>query len=148
MSKPYRQAVMAIILKPDGCFLIGSSPRDGGYKFPQGGLEINESPDNGLIREIKEELGLELSKEDILIRLEHTVKYPYPDHKPYAQIYSGQEMHVFAIKISESFFPVAQDNEFDQFHWITPEKMALFDFQYRRSAYDEAISQLLKLLQT
>lgn len=146
MTKPYRQAVMAIILNSDNCFLIGSSPRDGGYKFPQGGLEADESPENGLIREINEELGLVLSPDDILHKVEHTVKYYYPEYKPYAQRFAGQEMHVFAIKVEEHFSPIAQDDEFDQFHWITQEEMSLFDFQYRRPAYEKAIAELMKLL--
>lgn len=146
MAKPYRQAIMGIILKPDGSFLIGSSPRDGGYKFPQGGLEADENPERGLIREIKEELGIVITQNDILLKLSTTVKYHYPDYKPYAKTYSGQEMHVFVIKIHEHIDPVAQDEEFDQFYWITPEEMTCFDFQYRRPAYEDAISQIMKLL--
>lgn len=144
--KPYRQAVMAVILKSDKTFLIGSSPRDGGYKFPQGGLDLNEAPKEGLIRELKEELGIEIDDGDILFKLENTVKYNYPEYKPYSKIYSGQEMHVFVISFQNRFTPVAQDDEFEQFHWITQNQMNQFDFTYRQIAYMQAIEQILELI--
>lgn len=98
MDKPFRQAVMAIILKDDGTFLIGSSPRDGGYKFPQGGLEDGEDEKTGLFRELYEELGTVLKDEDILELLPKSIKYPYPSHKPYSKKYTGQELYVFVVK--------------------------------------------------
>ena len=54
MKTPIRKAVMAVIVNDDSTILIGSSPRDGGYKFPQGGLEPNEDIITGIKRELKE----------------------------------------------------------------------------------------------
>ncbi len=50
-----REAVRAIIIKNDKILLIHSNKGD--YKFPGGGVEENESHDEALIREVKEETG-------------------------------------------------------------------------------------------
>lgn len=141
--KPLRQAVMAIILKPDNTFLIGSSPRDGGYKFPQGGLEENEIHIDGLFRELKEELGTVLTIDDKIIKLPQSFKYPYPDHKPYSEKYSGQELYVFVINYRETMSFIPQDNEFNELHWVSKQEMNQFDFRHRKNAYYDAIELAL-----
>ncbi|MCB9188819.1 MAG: NUDIX hydrolase [Flavobacteriales bacterium] len=146
MKKPYRQAIMGILLKSDGSFLIGSSPRDGGYKFPQGGLELYEKPEDGLIREVLEELAIEIARDKIFFRMEKTVKYPYPNLEKYASEFIGQEMFVFGVRLEDDALPVAQDDEFDQFHWIQFHEMTNYDFQHRTNAYNTAIQELLKFL--
>ncbi len=140
INKPFRQAVMAVIIKDDNSFLIGASPRDGGYKFPQGGMDENETPLDCLYRELKEELGIQLNHEQILKKLDFTVKYNYPNYKPYSKIFTGQEMHVFVIKHHNSMTIVPQDDEFSELLWITKNQLKNFDFMYRGAAYFEAIS--------
>ena len=60
MGKIYRQAVMAVIINDESKVLIGYSPRDKSYKFPQGGLEGEEDLITGIQRELKEELNYHL----------------------------------------------------------------------------------------
>lgn len=61
--------VAAAIQGPDGRFLMHRRPphkRHGGlWEFPGGKVEPGEVPANGLIREIDEELGLSLRKQDL-----------------------------------------------------------------------------------
>lgn len=145
LLKPFRQAVMAIILKDDGSFLIGSSPRDGGYKFPQGGLEEGETKLEGLYRELNEELGTVLIESDSITTLPDSYKYPYPSDKPYSKKYAGQELHVFVVKHRVSMTFIPQDNEFDKLFWIKKEQMISFDFKHREPAYNKAISTFYDL---
>lgn len=146
MTISYRKAVMAILLRSDGSFLIGSSPRDGGYKFPQGGLEPDEEPENGLVREVFEELGIKIERDKIFFRKENTVRYSYPNSEKYSSKFIGQEMFVFGVLLEDHVIPKAQDDEFDEFHWITQKDMASFDFRHRTLAYYEAINELRKFL--
>ncbi len=137
---------MAIILKPDNTFLIGSSPRDGGYKFPQGGLEEGEDKKDGLYRELQEELGTVLTSDDKIIKLPQSFKYPYPEHRPYSEKYSGQELHVFVVKYRKTMSFVPQDDEFDKLHWIAATELDQFDFRHRKEAYYNAILKALKMI--
>lgn len=45
------------------------------WEFPGGKVEVDESPENALIREIREELNMEINSLQFLITVEH----PYPD---------------------------------------------------------------------
>lgn len=146
MTKPYRQAIMAIILNEDKKFLIGNSPRDGGFKFPQGGLDENEDPRDCLVRELFEELGIVLEIKDIMHQLATTVMYDYPSYKPYSEIFKGQEMYVFIIKYHNDMQPTPQDEEFDQLYWIDQHELNQFDFSYRKIAYEKAIEEMMKLI--
>ena len=61
----YREAVRGIILNGKKLLMIYSS-KDGDYKFPGGGVELGETYEETLVREVKEESGaLELIKEAI-----------------------------------------------------------------------------------
>ena len=61
------QAVaVAIITKPDGTYLMTSRPAGKGWagwwEFPGGKIENNETPEQALIRELQEELGITATK--------------------------------------------------------------------------------------
>ena len=47
------------------------------WEFPGGKVEAGESPENALIREIQEELAMEINELNFLINVEHT----YPDFR-------------------------------------------------------------------
>ncbi len=70
--------VTAALIKREGRFLIArrsSGPRAGLWEFPGGKQEKDESLEACLVREIREELGLEVS----VIRHFVTVEHHYPD---------------------------------------------------------------------
>lgn len=139
MNKSFRTAVMAIFVNNEHKVLIGSSPRDGGYKFPQGGLDKGETTIEGLKREIKEELGLDLNSEDILEEYFEKVRYHYPEGSIYSTNYIGQEQVVFKIKHRNEMIITPQNDEFDNLIWIYPKDIEHYDTQYRAEAYKKAL---------
>ena len=80
MGKIYRQAVMAVIINEESKVLIGYSPRDKSYKFPQGGLEDEEDLITGIKRELKEELNYHLLHDHILEVYEEKVSFQFVLH--------------------------------------------------------------------
>ena len=60
MSKPFNVRVYAIILR-DEAVLLTTEPFNGGtvIKFPGGGLEFGEEPEDTVCRELREEFGLD-----------------------------------------------------------------------------------------
>ena len=137
MKYGVRQAVMAIIVNSENKVLIGSSPRDGGYKFPQGGLEPNEDIISGIKRELKEELAITIINSDIIEVYDKKVSYTYPDDDYY--IFESQELHVVKIKFNESMRLIPQDDEFDELHWIAVDELSIFNFEFRFEAYKKAL---------
>lgn len=71
---PHAHVVAAAILK-DGKYLLGKRPTGkllgGLWEFPGGKVELGESPEAALAREIKEELGMEVEVMEHLITVEH-----------------------------------------------------------------------------
>lgn len=139
MVESFRPAVMAVLVNDENKILIGSSPRDGGYKFPQGGLDKGESSLEGIKREVMEELGLDLKEEDILEEYNEKVKYYYPNKYNPNNNHVGQEQIIFKIKYRENMNLIPQDNEFEELIWICAKDLDKYDTQHRTEAYKKAL---------
>lgn len=137
-KKSFRIAAMAVIVNDQNQVLIGSSPRDGGFKFPQGGLEPNEDAISGIKRELFEELGIRISDDDILFFASEEVHYLYPPEDPY-YIYKGQRLSVIKVQYNDSMKLIPQDDEFEELHWISPSDLHSYDLGFRLKAYARAI---------
>ncbi len=137
-KKTFRIAAMAVIVNDQNNVLIGSSPRDGGFKFPQGGLESNEDPLTGIKRELKEELGVSISDKDILKVISEKVQYLYPPEDPYF-IYKGQRLSVIKVRYNTSMKLIPQDDEFEELCWIQPKELKNYDVGFRLEAYLKAL---------
>jgi len=137
MSKIYRQAVMAVIINREKKFLIGYSPRDKSYKFPQGGLEKGEDAITCIKRELIEELNYQLEDKDILSIYQEKTAYPFPpDVHP---VFMGQQLQIVKIRHNPNSSIIPQDDEFSVLHWIYPSEMNLYNFEYRTEAYRRAL---------
>jgi len=142
MKQEVRKAVMAVIVNQDK-ILIGSSPRDGGYKFPQGGLKTGEDFINGIIRELKEELNVDITENDILQSYTEKVSYTYPDEDRY--IFKRQELNIVKIQFDDKMILSPQDDEFDELYWIYPSKLKNYNTNFRADAYTKAL-EICRLL--
>ncbi|HZJ12809.1 MAG TPA: 8-oxo-dGTP diphosphatase MutT [Methyloceanibacter sp.] len=80
-KRPIVIVAACALLDPDGAVLIAKRPEGrplaGLWEFPGGKIEAGEEPEEALIREIHEELGIDIAKSDLtpLIFASHA----YPD---------------------------------------------------------------------
>lgn len=68
------EVVAAVIVKDNKVFCCKRGPgRDleGYYEFPGGKIEVNETKEEALIREIKEELNIDISIDSYITTIEH-----------------------------------------------------------------------------
>ena len=80
------EVVAAVIIKDNKVFCCKRGPgRDleGYYEFPGGKIEVNETNEEALIREIKEELNIDISIDSYIT----TVEYDYPSFHLIMHVY-------------------------------------------------------------
>lgn len=128
----YRQNVAALLLNADGALLI--CERDtvpGAWQFPQGGVDKGESIENGLYREIREEVGLKKSHYEVVERRDG-YRYLYPPEVRARKIKKhgnhGQEQTYFLCKLRAKAPEInvnQSPREFRDYRWIRPEEFDL-----------------------
>lgn len=104
------EVVAAIIVKDGKVFATrrGYGKWQGWWEFPGGKIEAGESPEDALVREIREELDAEIAVGDLV----ETVEWDYPDFH--------LTMHCFLCSLlSES----VHLNEHEAAAWLTPETL-------------------------
>lgn len=118
MSAPL--LVVAAVLERDGKILIGQRKHDARkhplkWEFPGGKVEAGESPEEGLARELREELGIEAV---IGLRLD-SYEFFYPG--------SPLPTHLLFYRVTE-FTGIPQNLDFEQILWVTPLELPSYDF--------------------
>ena len=104
------EVVAAIIVRDGKVFATrrGYGKWQGWWEFPGGKIEVGESPEDALVREIREELDAEIAVGDLV----ETVEWDYPDFH--------LTMHCFLCSLlSES----VHLNEHEAAVWLTPETL-------------------------
>lgn len=137
MGEIFRQAVMAVIINKKNQILIGYSPRDKSFKFPQGGLENNETISACIHRELMEELDYQLKSAYIIKIYEEKIRYPFPANCH--PIFKGQELSIVKINYDLNANTIPQDDEFDTLIWIAPHEIINYNTEYRADAYLKAL---------
>ena len=61
----FRANVGIVLIRDDRQVFLGGRTGGRGWQFPQGGVRRDESPEQALFRELKEEIGLELDHVEI-----------------------------------------------------------------------------------
>ena len=110
--------VVAAIIHEDGKILAtqrGSGDFAGMWEFPGGKIEPGETPEQALVREIQEELEVEIVPEEFLVTVEHT----YPTfhltmHCFMASTASGAPIHLLEHSAAKWTSPA----ELDSVNWL------------------------------
>ncbi len=126
-ARVYRPNVAAILVDPRGRILVGERvDLPDSWQFPQGGLDPHESPEEGLPRELYEELSLEPG--DYAVETKRgPYRYLFPPGRT-KQGYRGQEQHYFRLRL---LAPASKVNvhttqpEFRAVQWIEPAEFRL-----------------------
>ena len=88
-----------------------------GYDFPGGGIELGESTEGALIREVKEETGLEV-KIGKIIHCEHSFfKLPYKGNFVHS-IHMYYECYIVGGELSTDYFDEQEKQYADKPEWV------------------------------
>ena len=129
MAKTIR-VVAAVIRKGDRIFATqrGYGEFKDGWEFPGGKIESGETPQDALVREIKEELDTVIQVNDLI----ETVEYDYPSFH--------LSMDCFWCEIIEGNLNLL---EAEDSRWLTKERLYDVDWLPADKGLIQTISQLL-----
>jgi 8-oxo-dGTP diphosphatase len=113
----HHHAAVGIVIDNQQRILISKRPahklKGGFWEFPGGKLEENETPEQALVRELQEEVGIQVLKHEPLMQHHHD----YAEHSAF--------LDVFVIT---RFIGVARPLEGQNIQWISIEEFANFRF--------------------
>jgi 8-oxo-dGTP diphosphatase len=111
--------VAAVIERADRRLLIGQRRKEDTsplkWEFPGGKMEQGESPETALARELKEELGVTLTRSSEIGRVQHI----------YAEAAAELEIRFFAAAVAEDQIV---SNAFEKIAWVLPKELGDYDF--------------------
>ncbi|EFA81862.1 NUDIX hydrolase family protein [Heterostelium album PN500] len=159
-KKLFRKCVGAVVFNEEGNLLVGrrSSLKKaavGKWQFPQGGVEKDEDYYNAVLRELKEEVGLELSGDyslKYIDRLQSPIEYLYErietshDRKTHGQsivwyFFYMNSKHIDRVKLDNE----PEQQEFDQVQWMSfddllqPENIVSFKLEMYQQLQKQSI---------
>lgn len=121
----YRKSTLAVILNKENKILLTQNKNyhDNEWDFPGGGVEENETDDQTILRELKEELGTD--KFVIIKKSSRIDKYEWPNEVIERKLLEkgkscrGQQRSQFLVKfLGESSDIKIQENELKKVLWI------------------------------
>lgn len=151
----YRLNVGIILSNDQGQVFWARRVGQDAWQFPQGGIDNEETPEQAMYRELKEETGLSPRDVDILGCTNDWLKYRLP--KRYVRrnqipICIGQKQIWYMLRMlgSESSvdLSVCDKPEFDCWRWVDywePARRVIF---FKRKVYKRALKELEPLIVT
>lgn len=127
-EKPYREGITAFILDNQNNILIVqlNNYKEDEWALPGGGLEGDESQEQALLRELKEELNINKNDIEIVARAVKPIKYQFSQDfimnskSEAAKKYIGQEKQPFLINfIGDKNSIKKQDEEIREHRWVS-----------------------------
>jgi putative (di)nucleoside polyphosphate hydrolase len=123
------------------------------WQFPQGGLVKGESLEEGMYRELNEELGLLPTDVSILAQTKDWLIYDLPEHlirhhqKP---VCIGQKQHWFLLRLLSDDETIYLDNhdeqEFIDWSWVDYDYPMAHVVAFKQKVYEAALQELKPFL--
>lgn len=156
-SSSYRPAIGIIVVNARGQVLVARrKDMKNQWQFPQGGIDPNESPREAVLRELKEETGIDESSVDVLGNTQTYLKYDYPPrvmqelNVDKAWRYAGQQIQFFLVRYFGSDDGIDVQNvpkpEFDAWKWVDYWEPLSLIVEFKRNMYDLALTELMPKL--
>jgi N-acetylglucosaminyldiphosphoundecaprenol N-acetyl-beta-D-mannosaminyltransferase len=154
ISRPYRQNVSGVIINPKNNKILILNRRKNltEWQFPQGGIEDDETAEEAVLREMKEETGL--SKLKIISKIDRTFRYYWPIHWPketvretvyYNKKWCGQEQTIFLLQQTKSEIPKLGEEHGD-YQWINKKELLEKTHPIRHQLMEIALKEINKYI--
>ncbi len=120
-----------------------------GWQFPQGGVKENESADDAMFRELREEIGLQPQHVEIIGRTSDWLHYDLPrscKRQGGLSHFRGQKQLWFLLRLTGCDGDVCLNQsdspEFDHWRWVTYWQPLKQVVHFKRDVYQKALQEL------
>jgi putative (di)nucleoside polyphosphate hydrolase len=148
-SQGFRANVGIILCDARGHVLVGGRVGQNSWQFPQGGIRVDESPDQAMFRELEEEIGLAPPDVEVLGSTSEWLRYRLPEQfirRNVQPLCIGQKQRWYLLRMTAAETSLRLDTtatpEFDRWRWVEywqPVREVIF---FKRAVYVQALRQL------
>jgi putative (di)nucleoside polyphosphate hydrolase len=148
-AQGFRANVGIVLIRDRGDVFLGGRSDGRGWQFPQGGVRHEESAEEALYRELREEVGLEPGDVEMLASTRNWLRYRLP--RRYVRRRSrplciGQKQRWFLLRMvggdERLRFDLTTQPEFDSWRWVdywSPVREVIY---FKRHVYARALDEL------
>jgi len=148
-AQGFRANVGIVLIRDSGDVFLGGRSDGRGWQFPQGGVRHDESAEQALFRELREEVGLEPGDVEMLAATRSWLRYRLP--RRYVRRRSqplciGQKQRWFLLRMlggeDRLRFDLTTAPEFDSWRWVdywSPVREVIY---FKRNVYARALEEL------
>jgi putative (di)nucleoside polyphosphate hydrolase len=148
-AQGFRANVGIVLIRDRGDVFLGGRSDGRGWQFPQGGVRHEESAEEALYRELREEVGLEPGDVEMLASTRNWLRYRLP--RRYVRRRSrplciGQKQRWFLLRMvggdERLRFDLTTQPEFDSWRWVdywSPVREVIY---FKRNVYARALDEL------
>mgnify|MGYP001551768828 CR=1 FL=1 len=152
-SQGYRANVGIVLHNDAGQLFWCKRAGQDAWQFPQGGITENESPEEALYRELREETGLTRDDVEIVASSREWLKYRLPPHLVRRKCFPkciGQKQRWFLLRMvsDESCINLqhTDEPEFDGWEWVDYWKPLDDVVFFKRKVYKRALTEFADIL--
>ncbi len=149
----YRPNVGIILVNSRNSVFWGKRIREHSWQFPQGGIKRGESPEQAMLRELHEEVGLYPQHVRIVGRTRDWLRYEVPEHwvrREWRGHYRGQKQIWFLVRLvgrdSDIDLRASSHPEFDAWRWNDYWVPLDAVIEFKRGVYVQALNELARLV--
>jgi putative (di)nucleoside polyphosphate hydrolase len=144
----YRENVGIILSNRDGRLLWARRIGRNSWQFPQGGIRRNETPEEAMYRELREEVGLDSFDVRVITRTREWLRYRLPKHlirRRSRPVCIGQKQVWYLLHLvgdeAKVRLDATDEPEFDCWRWVdywSPLKEVV---SFKRKVYRSALEE-------
>lgn len=148
----YRENVGIVLTNEAGRVLWARRIGQNAWQFPQGGICRNESPEEAMYRELREEVGLDVADVMVIARTRDWLRYQLPKHlirRRSRPVCIGQKQVWFLLYLVGDEEKVRLDlcdqPEFDRWRWVDYWRPVREVVSFKRKVYRRALEEFAAL---
>jgi putative (di)nucleoside polyphosphate hydrolase len=149
----YRLNVGIVICNQDNMLFWGRRIGQNSWQFPQGGMTRYETIEQTLLRELREETGLEEDDIEIITQLSDWISYDLPENliRRYKRpVCVGQRQKWFLLRLKSKDQSISLDAaerpEFDSWKWVDYWHPLDEVIYFKREVYKKALTEFAPFL--